>query len=85
MQRVEYEWDLAPLNLQPGQSVSYRFMARDNNLFTGPHTGYSQTYQVTLADRRPQEAQQRLEQAQEQQAEALQKLRAAGGGDPAAA
>lgn len=75
VQRVEYEWDLAPLDLQPGQSVAYRFMARDNNLFTGPKTGYSPTYRVTLADRRPQAAHQRLEEAREQQGEALQQLR----------
>jgi hypothetical protein len=75
VQRVEYEWDLTPLNLQPGQSVAYRFMARDNNLFTGSRIGYSSTYRVTLADRRPQEAHQRLEEAREQQGEAFQKLR----------
>lgn len=75
VQRVEYEWDLSPLNLQPGQSVSYRFMARDNNVLIGPQVGYSQTFQITVADVRPKQAQKRLEQAQEQQGEALQKLR----------
>ena len=75
VQRVEYEWDLSPLNLQGGQGVSYRFMARDNNAVTGPRAAYSQTFRVTLADLRPPEAQKRLEQAQEQQTEALQKLR----------
>lgn len=75
VQLVEYEWDLSPLNLQPGQSVSYRLMARDNNVLIGPQVGYSQTFQITLADARPHEAQKRLEQAREQQTEALQKLR----------
>ena len=75
VQRVEYEWDLSPLNLQPGQRVSYRFMVRDNNVLIGPQVGYSQTFQVTLADSRPRDAQKRLQQAQEQQGEALQKLR----------
>jgi hypothetical protein len=75
VQRVEYEWDLAPLNLQPGQSIGYRFMARDNNLYTGPQIGYSRTFRITLADNRPREAHKRLEEAREQQGEALQKLR----------
>lgn len=76
VQRVEYEWDLSPLNLQGGQSVRYRFLARDNNLLGGPRTGLSRTYTVTLADLRPHEAQQRLEQSQAQQTQALEKLRA---------
>ena len=74
-QRVDYEWDLAALALSPGQSLSYRFAARDNNAVRGPAVGYSQTFQVTLADRSPREAQKRLEEARETQGEALERLR----------
>jgi len=47
VQDIQYEWDLLPLKLQPGQSVSYRLTAHDDSPLSAP--GSSRTYMVTLA------------------------------------
>ncbi|MEN6545746.1 MAG: hypothetical protein ABFE07_06895, partial [Armatimonadia bacterium] len=70
---IDYEWDLSPLNLRPGQTVEYRVVATDGSPYL--HSGVSRTYRVTLANLAPEEAQQRLEETREAQAQGLQRLR----------
>lgn len=72
--KLNYEWDLSPLNLRPGEGVLVRFSARDNSL-PGGRTSYSQTRRITIADLRPTEPTARLEQAQVEQGQALERLR----------
>jgi hypothetical protein len=42
------DWDLSPLRLIAGQSVAYRVTARDNDTVSGPKTGRSSTYTITI-------------------------------------
>ena len=67
-------WDLAPMNLQPGQGVEYRAIAWDNDTMSGPKAGMTQIFRVTyggVAGLPPQKA---VEQAQKAEEEALTKL-----------
>jgi DNA repair exonuclease SbcCD ATPase subunit len=72
--RLDYDWDLGPLNLRPGQSVWCRFAARDNDTVSGPHVAYSTTRRFTLADPRPRQAAARVQQAQAAERETLEQL-----------
>lgn len=74
--RLAYDWDLAPLNLRPGQSVYCRFVARDNNTVTGPGQGQSRTLRITLGQPLPHEAAARLQETTREQGDALDRLRA---------
>ena len=75
VQHVQYEWDLSPLHLQPGQSVSYRFLAWDNNVRFGSRVGVTRILKITLADRLPEEGAARLQQAADEQRQAVESLR----------
>lgn len=72
--KLSYEWDLSPLNLRPREGVLVRFSAQDNSL-PGGRTSYSQTRRITIADPRSREPTARLQEAQAEQGEALERLR----------
>jgi hypothetical protein len=45
-----FDWDLLPLRLSRGQSVVYRLSARDNDAVSGPKTGVTPVYLVTIGE-----------------------------------
>ena len=72
---ARYTWDLAPLQLQPGDVVLYRAAATDNDAVSGPRTGYSRTYGIRIPKPTAAQTAERVEQAEEQQAKTLEELR----------
>lgn len=75
VQHVQYDWDLSPLKLQPGQAVFYRFTVWDNNPYRGPRSASTRIYKITLADRLPTEAVERLQQAAEEQRQSVERMK----------
>jgi hypothetical protein len=65
-------WDLTPLRLKSGDTVTYYALARDNDNITGPHIGKSISYCIRVVSY--EEMRNRIESALEQQEEALQQL-----------
>lgn len=63
---------LAPLRLKPGDTLTYEAVARDGDTVTGPHTGRSATYRVHIIG--AQEMQERLEQREQEEWEAIRRL-----------
>ena len=45
------KWDLAQLNLKPGDSIRYRAEAQDYDNITGPHTGKTGEYTLRIIDK----------------------------------
>ncbi|MBI4596406.1 MAG: hypothetical protein HY730_08535 [Candidatus Tectomicrobia bacterium] len=43
-----YNWNLAALNLKPGEPVSYFLEITDNDQISGPKSGFSETYYLTI-------------------------------------
>lgn len=48
MTRGSYQWDLGPLGLRPGQSVTYSLEATDNDAVKGPKKGASAVQRLKL-------------------------------------
>lgn len=44
----KYNWNLAALNLKPGEPVSYFLEITDNDQISGPKSGFSATYYLTI-------------------------------------
>lgn len=50
--REEYRWDLDSLALSPGERVTYRLEALDNDTISGPKEGYSKSFSLLVRDHR---------------------------------
>jgi len=63
---------LAPLRLKPGDILAYEAVARDGDTITRPHTGRSATHRIHIIG--TQEMQERLEQREQEEREAIRRL-----------
>ncbi|MGQ9731651.1 MAG: hypothetical protein ACUVX8_10315 [Candidatus Zipacnadales bacterium] len=78
-----WNWDLHPLRLMRGQTVSYRLIGYDNNVLTGPQITRTPTYTVAIEDQsqrdeatlfRSPEPEQRESESLEQLKQEVEKL-----------
>jgi hypothetical protein len=65
-------WQLASLHLKPGDTLVYEAIARDNDAVSGPHTGRSASYRVTIIG--AEEMRERLDSQMRQEEETLRQL-----------
>ena len=68
----EYEWDLGPLNAEPGEVVGGFVEAADNDTISGPKVGSSAVVRVRIAD--PREKREQTRETMDKLAEDLLQL-----------
>ena len=72
LQDIQYDWDLRPLDLLPGDEVVYRSVVFDNNAVNGPSSGSSPRYKIRFPS--IEEIAQEVKTSQEEQIQTLEEM-----------